>query len=176
MIEKLQKEERGDLLVIFAVLFSVLILVIALSADFAVLYARRAKIYEIGHVMRSTRFTKGQEYFMNNDNPGREYAEVFNKYAKLNGFNGKFKVTYNEDPIGYDEKKRRFDIDMEFEENVETIMLKYIGISQVPIKVLIKGRGNKEIKGSLPIWRPNNHYYRNYEAVFEKGNKISERN
>lgn len=174
MIKRLQKEERGDILVIFSVLFTVLILVITLSADVAVLYARRAKIYEIGHVMRSTRFTKGQEFFMNSDNPGKEYANVFYEYAKLNGFVGKFTLTYREDdPRVYNDIKRRFDINMEFEEYVDTIMLKYIGIPKMLIKVNIKGAGTKEIKGSIPIWRPSGDSYRNYTATYENGKKIN---
>ena len=167
MIKRLRKEERGDILVIFAVMFTVLIMIIALSTDVAILYARRARIYEIGNVMRRTRFTKGQEFFMNSDNPGKEYADAFNDYASKNGFTGELKVTYNEKTSSYD--KREFDINMEFEEKVETSVLKFIGIKEVPIKVVIKGAGHKDKSN---IWKPQGEDWKKYTATYKNGEKI----
>lgn len=168
MIKRLRKEERGDILVIFAVMFTVLIMIIALSTDVAILYARRARIYEIGNVMRRTRFTKGQEFFMNSDNPGKEYADAFNDYASKNGFNGELKVTYNEKTSSYD--KREFDINMEFEEKVETSVLKFVGIKEVPIKVVIKGSGHKDRSN---IWKPKGEDWKKYTAIYKNGEKIN---
>lgn len=169
MIKRLRKEERGDILVIFAVMFTVLIMIIALSTDVAILYARRARIYEIGNVMRRTRFTKGQEFFMNSDNPGEKYAEAFNDYAKKNGFKGRLKVTYDETKTVGAYNKREFNINMEFEEKVKTSVLKFIGIKEVPINVVINGSGHK-IRDN--IWRPNGYGYTKYTATYENGEKI----
>ncbi|MFM1564767.1 TadE/TadG family type IV pilus assembly protein [Helcococcus ovis] len=168
MIERLRKEERGDILVIFAVMFTVLIMIIALSTDVAILYARRARIYEIGNVMRRTRFTKGQEFFMNSDKPGEEYAKTFSDYATKNGFNGKLTVTYDEYESTYE--KRNFKINMEFEEKVETSVLKFIGIKEVPIKVVIKGAGHIDKSN---IWKPQGEDWKKYTAIYENGKQIN---
>lgn len=170
MIKRLRKEERGDILVIFAVMFTVLIMIIALSTDVAILYARRARIYEIGNVMRRTRFTKGQEFFMNSDNPGKEYAEAFNDYAKKNGFNGELKVTYNEKETSNNYSRREFDINMEFDEKVETSVLKFVGIKEVPIKVVINGSGHK-VRNN--IWRPEGEDWKKYTAIYKNGQKTN---
>lgn len=169
MIKRLRKEERGDILVIFAVMFTVLIMIIALSTDVAILYARRARIYEIGNVMRRTRFTKGQEFFMNSDKPGEEYAKAFSDYATKNGFTGKLTVTYDETKTQNTYKRRDFDINMEFEEKVETSVLKFIGIKHVPIKVVIKGSGHKDRDN---IWKPEGEDWKKYTATYKNGEKI----
>lgn len=106
---------------------------------------------------------------MNSDNPGEKYAEAFNDYAKKNGFKGRLKVTYDETKTVGAYNKREFNINMEFEEKVKTSVLKFIGIKEVPINVVINGSGHK-IRDN--IWRPNGYGYTKYTATYENGQKI----
>ncbi|MFM1533714.1 hypothetical protein ABGF38_00715 [Helcococcus ovis] len=106
---------------------------------------------------------------MNSDKPGEEYAKVFNDYAKKNGFNGRLIVTYDE-RLYNSYNRREFKIKMEFEENVKTSLLKFVGISEVPIKVVIDGAGHKQRDF---IWKPRIQGYQYYTATYENGKKIN---
>lgn len=107
---------------------------------------------------------------MNSDNPGKEYADAFSDYAKKNGFTGKLKVTYDETKIVNTYNRREFQIKMEFDEEVETSVLKFIGITKVPIKVVIDGSGHKQRDN---IWRPQGEDWKKYTATYENGQKIN---
>lgn len=166
---KFKREENGGMMVLFACMFSVLILFLSFATDLAMMYGRRARMYEIGHVMRQARFTKDQNtfsLFLNSDNPGREYGRVFNEYARKNGFKGKITVTYDEEhPSKFGYQRREFRLNMKLEEVYDTTTLKIIGIDKVPIVVNIKGYGHKT-QGSGPIWYPNNSTFTHNEEVY----------
>jgi len=170
-LSKFKNEERGDILVLTAAMFTVFMLFLAVSTDIAMAYSKRAKMYEMGHVMRQTRFTKDVDTtsrFLNSNEPGKEYAKSFNEYARKNGFKGKITVTYNEiHPKAFEYKKREYTIDMKLEDVYETTMLRVVNINTLPITVIIRGSGYKWHGGQSKVWYPkDNPNFTHYETVF----------
>jgi hypothetical protein len=170
-LSKFKNEERGDILVLTAAMFTVFMLFLSVATDLAMAYNKRAKMYEIGHVMRQTRFTKDQDTlsrFMNVEEPGKEYAKGFNEYARKNGFKGKITVTYNEThPQAFGYSKRQFTIDMKLEDVYETMILRVVNINELPITVVIRGSGHKWHGGKSKIWYPkDNPNFTHYETTF----------
>ena len=167
------KNERGDVLILFALLFTVMVLFLAFAVDLGMMYTRRLKMYEMGHIMRETRFTKNQDttgVFLNSENPGKEYADNFNEYARKNGFKGEITVEYNEThPSNFNYKKRQYTINMRLKEVYKPKILGLINIKEVPIVVEIKGSGFKEYGGT--VWYPkNNPNFTRYVRTFPAQN------
>lgn len=168
-LKRIKKDEKGDILILYALLFVVIMGFLSFAVDLGLMYMHRMRMYEIGNVMRQTRFTKNQYTnltFLNSENPGERYANIFNEYARKNGFKGSIRVRYDEKHPYYNNwKKREYKIDMWLEDVYETTTLRALNINSVPIKVHIAGYGHSEQSGT--IWAPkNNKNFTYYETTF----------
>ena len=168
-INKISNSEKGDLMIMFAFMFTILVIFLSFAVDLGMMYMQRLKMYEIGHIMRETRFTKNQhitEVYMNSEYPGEKFAQNFVDYARKNGFKGGITVTYREaHPSSIPANRRDYKIDMLLEEKYKTTALGVIGIKEVPISVKIEGSGTREY--GYEIWRPvHNKNYLYYNEYF----------
>ena len=155
-MKKFINEEKGDILILFALMFTVLAGFISLAYDFGAMYYERSKMMETAQIMRDTRFTEDADVSImihNSDTPAQAFTDNFAKYAALNGFQGTLEVTYYEAPKT-DGKERVHSISFTLtKEYVPQGLMKLVNSNPIPIKVKIDGVGSLKSSGG-GIWYP----------------------
>lgn len=163
-IKKFLKNEKGDILIIFALIFTLFLGFLAFVVDIGMMYLYRARMLEIAHIMRDTRFTKNThitELIYNSNTPGKYLADMLSDYARKNGFRGKITITFEEDVPTTN--KRNYTIKIELEDEYKTTVLRALGINEMNVKITVNGSAWKE---GTNIWYPNGSSWRYYQKVF----------
>lgn len=158
-------EEKGDILIIFALAFSMLLGFLAFVTDIGFAYAQRSKMMEIAQVMRDIRFTKdasGTELILHSNTPGYTAYTLMVEQARINGFKGRVTITYDE--YYTTSNSRKYNIDIILEDTYECTTMQIFNIKTLPIKVKVEGSGYKETSG-YNLW---------YPSYIDNGTRVSE--
>ena len=102
------KDEQGNIAVLFAFMFTILIAFAALAVDVGMMYKHRSHMYEMANIVRYERFStktnmRGAIYSVKN--PGKYLGDKINGTLRVNGFKGKVYFHYHE---GINDKGQRF--------------------------------------------------------------------
>ena len=153
-MKKMLKEEKGDIAILFALMFTVLVGFISLAVDFGAMYYERSQMMEIGQIIRDARFTEGgpiSELALNSETPGPVFLQEFSRYAALNNFHGTIEVDYKEQYLP-SINTRRYSIDLTLSKEYTPVgLLTMIKSDPIPIKVKIEGSGHR---AGYNIWLP----------------------
>ncbi len=148
---KAYKNEDGNIIIIFAMTFMVIIAFVTFSTDIAMAMSRRSELMEIGQIMREVRFEQS-EVIWNSDNPEETFDKMVREYGKKNGLSDSQINTKYEEIYTGTYGKRTFNVDITLTDSYECTTLSLFGINNIPIKVTIKGYAEKSKNSG--VWRP----------------------
>ena len=151
--DKWIEKESGSVLIMFAFLFTFLMIFLALSTDIVMAFNHRDYLNEIGHMMREARFDLNEEIW-NSEDPRGTLLEVSREIGRANGLrDDQIHVLWEE--TTNNPMQRNANVSVIIEDTYETSTLSMFGIKKLPIRVVIKGYQFK----SLPpeSWRPRRH-------------------
>ena len=148
---KILKKENGDILVLFAGLFILIVFCLALVIDVGMIYLRRNQMQDICQVIRKDRFTY-EDTVRYSDNPAEDcFKNIYNSATK-NGFNGNVKVYFNEKEPQCN--KRSYKTRTVLTEKYKFTVARILGFDETNIEVFIDvdetyGEGRADM-----IWHP----------------------
>ena len=145
------KKENGNIAILFALMFTVIMSFLSLALDLGMTYAYRGRMMEVAQVMRDTRFTKDAaigDLSMHDEHPGATMKNKLIEYARKNDFNGKVTITYNEYETSH--SSRKYKVRIMLEDTYECTTLKCVGIDKLDLCVVVNGSGDRN--GS--VWTP----------------------
>lgn len=130
-LKQLFIKQNGDVLVIFALLFTVLVGFVSLSADLGLVYMQRAEMLEIAQLMRDTRFDleAGNAELTHSGTPGELMFTKMNEIARLNDFNGTVQIIYYEyETSSY---SRRYKVRINLYDTYQYTTLRLLGFDEL---------------------------------------------
>ncbi|MBE6829895.1 MAG: hypothetical protein E7519_06765 [Ruminococcaceae bacterium] len=143
-------EERGDILILFALTLVFLVGMVALSTDVGLLAVRRAHLMEVGQVMRDARLEQSEMIWNAND-PGATFDQFVRDYGIKNGLRSdQIKTTYK--VVENSANRRECAVTMTLHDTYECTTLRLFGFDQVPITVKIDGSAYKYDNNG--VWGP----------------------
>lgn len=152
------KDERGDILILFAASLTLIVVLLGLSTDVALAFSKKDKINEFADYIIEARVDLSEELWHSED-PDSYFREFTYEMARRNNFDPrKIHVEWKElyPHYGYDNSMRHSVIELEIYDNYETSVLKLFGIYNLPIRVIKKGGQDKY---SNNIWKPSSILY-----------------
>lgn len=167
-MKKILKNEKGDIIVLSAFLFVILIGFLALIIDVGMMFAYRGKMYEIANVMRDTRFTKNitiGDVTMSSTNPGEYFAGMLSSYARKNGFKGEIKIIYKEKMPK--QNKREYKITIILKDKYRPKFLSLFGYKEMEVGIKLDGSGHSERSNIYYPWEDFSwmDYEKTYPAI-----------
>lgn len=148
-MKKFFEEEKGDILIMFAVAMSTIFILVGLSTDVILAISKKAKIEEVVGITQSIVFDLGEELW-NSQNPEYVYQKIAEEIAEKNGIaRNQVRVTWIEGYVG--EYRREAISEIVITDTYETVILKMFGINELPIRVK---KGSRQYKSASPVWRP----------------------
>lgn len=128
------RKENGDILVLFAGMFIIIVFCLALVIDIGMVYLRRNEMQDICQVIRKDRFTY-EDSVRYAENPAEFcYKEIYSS-AVDNGFDGNVKVYFNEEePVN---NKRSYKTRTVLTEKYKFSFAKILGFNEMDINVSI---------------------------------------
>ena len=156
------KSEKGELMVLFSGVLILLLLVTGASADFMLYSNKQDKVREIGYLIKDTRYDLAEPLF-NSHNPQKDFEEIAYKIAAQNDINpANVKVEWKENfhPManpegGFITEKREAVTTIEIKETYDPIFLKMFNVNEIPIKVSISDKLEKDTEHGY-VWTPGN--------------------
>lgn len=143
-------EERGNIAVLFAFVFIVLVGMAAMATDVGLLAIKRARLMEIGQIMRDARFEQYQMIW-EADDPAKKFDEIVREYGIKNGLrNDQIKTEYIKVADRWDYRECK--VNMIFTDTYKCTTLRLFGLDEVPIKVTITGSAYESNTGG--VWSP----------------------
>ena len=154
------KDEQGNIAVLFAFMFTILIAFTALAADVGMMYKHRSHMYEMANMVRYERFsTKARMSagIYSVQNPGKYLGDKINKTLRKNGFKGKIYYHYEETSK---KGSRYYKFYYIMEDLYQPGLMAPLtnGSRKIPIKVRIDGSGH-----SGDYYRPD---FRTYDNIY----------
>lgn len=166
-MKKFIKSEKGDIIILSAFLFVILIGFLALIVDVGVMFAYRGKMYEIANVMRDTRFTKNitiGDVTMSSTNPGEYFAGMLSSYARKNGFKGEITIIYKEKYP--QQNKRDFKITIILKDKYRPKFLSLFGYKEMEVGIKLDGSGTSERSNIYYPWHDTTYSWMDYKKTF----------
>lgn len=160
LMHKFSREEKGTIIVIFALLLPVLLSFVGAGTDIGMLYLKRARLLEVGHIIRNARFNE-TIVLMNSEDPATTFEDLAKYYAKLNGIEGTFinsqgieveRVSTHYEQTLLTERRREYTVDIYLRDNYKYTFLSILGFESQDINVTIHGSGYQE--NSNGVWAP----------------------
>lgn len=149
ILKKTFSNESGNILVLFALMLTFVVLFLAFSIDIGMAVMRRGDLMEIGQIMRDARLDQ-IEIIWHADFPEQAFDRIVKEYGIKNGLKySQIHTEFSEENnLGYD--GRRYTADIILEDTYDCNALALIGIHQIPISVKISGSAYKYGWG---VWR-----------------------
>lgn len=149
-IKKL-KNENGDILVIFAGVFILIVFCLALVIDVGMIYVRKNQMQDVCQVIREDRFTY-EDSVRYSENPAVCCFDGIFYSARKNGFDGQIKVYFKEEEP--ESNRRSYKTRTVLTEKYEYTFAKILGFNETEISVSIDvdetyGEGRTDM-----IWHP----------------------
>ncbi|CDZ23480.1 putative membrane protein [[Clostridium] cellulosi] len=143
-------EERGNIAVLFAFVFIVLVGMAAMATDIGLLAIKRARLMEIGQIMRDARFEQSQ-LIWEADDPAQKFDEIVREYGIKNGLrDDQIQTEYT--TVENSRTRRECKVVMKFTDTYKCTTLRLFGLNEVPIKVTINGSAYEQ--NSNGVWSP----------------------
>lgn len=133
-----EERERGDILILTAVIMVVLIFFIGLSVDLSVVYLRSSRLDDYCQMARDSRFTH-ESLVTYGDDPGDALYMIIRDALQKNGFSGKMTLTYEEDPPSG--ARRHYSADLSLTETCPLYFLVIFGKDEVTLTNSISFEG-----------------------------------
>jgi hypothetical protein len=152
-IRRLLKEERGNIMVLFAGSLIVIIAFIGLSLDIGLLSLERNSLQNLSMVIREDRFTN-QDKIRYAKNPGQVSYEIICETLEKNGFDGTVKVYFYEEPPK--SNNRVYHIRTVLSKEFSWNFARVVGMTTTPISVSQDGYESYGDKGLDVVWYPEN--------------------
>lgn len=149
-MRKLFNNERGNIAVISAFVFVALVGIAALATDIGLLAIKRARLMEIGQIMRDARFEQYQMIW-EADDPAKAFDKIVREYGEKNGLRDnqiKTKYIAKKNDWNY----RECEVYMYFTDTYKCTTLRIFGLDEVPINVTITGYAYENNDNG--VWRP----------------------
>lgn len=166
MIRTYRQQEKGDVIVIFALSLVMLLAFVSLAIDIGMISMKQAAMMDLCQQMRKARLD-AKDYIMNADDPARMIYEISNQCAIDNGFRGELKVYYKEDtdpvaPTSNWVDRRRYKVRVELKQEYQFAFAAAIfaGPDSQKITVYLDGGEQKTSSfeavgmGTVMVWRP----------------------
>lgn len=172
MIKKIlrayQQQEKGDVIVIFALSLVTLLAFVSLAIDIGMISMKQAAMMDLCQQMRKARLD-ARDYIMNADDPARMIYDISNQCARDNGFLGDLKVYYKEDtdPVvvpttstWVDRRTYKVRIELKQEYQFAFAAAIFAGPDSQEITVYLDGGEQKTSSfaavgvGTVPVWHP----------------------
>jgi hypothetical protein len=152
-IRRLFKEERGNIMVLFAGSLIVIIAFIGLSLDVGLLSLERNSLQNLSQVIREDRFTN-QDKIRYADNPGLASYNIISETLAENGFDGTVTVYfYEKEPKA---SHREYYIRTVLSEEFSWNFARVVGMTTTPISVTLDGYETCGENGLDVVWFPKN--------------------
>ncbi|WP_350343110.1 hypothetical protein PRVXT_002390 [Proteinivorax tanatarense] len=149
MLDNCKKNESGDILVLFAGTFILLIVFLGLATDVVLAFNERDKLIEVGNLIRDARFDLSEELW-NSYHPEQTMREIAQDIAEQNGLErNQVDVIWRE--VETTHRRRTADITVILTDTYQCTTLRMLGINELPIQVTIPGRQFKERNR---VWSP----------------------
>lgn len=149
-MKKIIKDEKGDIILLFAGTLIILIAFLALATDVVLAFTQRDRLREVGSIIRNTRLDIGEELW-NSDNPEAELKKLADEIGRQNGLKSD-QIHVRWKPVQRNMYKRVVDIRITLVDTYQCTTLKMLGINELPIRVDIDGYQAK--RTSNIIWHP----------------------
>lgn len=147
------KDEKGNVLLIFAGAMVVIVGFIGLIIDVSMIYMDNNSMQSLLQIIREERFTH-QDHIRYSDNPALETYKLAHKSAKKNGFDGKIKVYFKEDKPSQDNSFRSYKIRIVLADESQFYFGRIFGLNTIDLSAKIDG-GESYGDSSLDvIWYP----------------------
>jgi hypothetical protein len=160
LMRKFSREEKGAIIVMFALLLPVLLTFVGAGTDLGMMYIKRARLLEVGHIIRNARFNE-TIIFNNSENPATTFDDLAKYYAGLNGIEGTVinskgvevdRVSTNYKQTLLTQTRRDYTVDIYLNDNYKYCFLNILGFESKDINVTINGSGYEE--NSNGVWAP----------------------
>lgn len=149
-LRKRFREERGDILILFALTLVFLVGMVSLATDVGLLAIRRAQLMEVGQIMRDARLEQS-ELIWNADDPGTVFDQIVREYGLKNGLRSdQIQTTYA--VVENSSTRRECKVTMIFRDTYSCTTLRLFGFDRIPIVVKIDGSAMSYNSGG--VWRP----------------------
>ena len=149
-MKKLFKEERGDILILFAFSLIFLVGMVALGTDVGLLAVKRAQLMEVGQIMRDARLEQN-ELLWNASNPGQAFDQCVREYGIKNGLSSsQIQTTYQ--TVENTSTDRQYNVSIILHDTYHCTTLRLFGFNQIPINVTINGSAYEYNSGG--VWSP----------------------
>lgn len=160
LMHRLTREEKGTIIVLFALLIPVLLAFVGACTDIGMMYIKRARLLEVGHIIRNARFNE-TIIFNNSEDPAATFDDLVKYYAGLNGIEGTFinskgvevdRVSTDYEQTVLTERRREYTVDIYLRDNYKYTFLSIIGFDSQDVNIAIHGSGYQE--NSNGVWAP----------------------
>lgn len=149
-IQKFFREEKGDILILFALTLVFLVGMVALATDVGLLAVKRAHLMEVGQIMRDARLEQS-ELIWNADRPDVAFDQIVREYGEKNGLrDDQIQTIYT--VVENTSTARACKVTMIFHDTYSCTTLRLFGFDQIPITVKIDGSAMKSSGGG--VWSP----------------------
>ena len=150
MLNKFLKKEKGDVMILFAGVFIILLIFLGLSTDVILAFSQRDRLVEIGNSMRDARVDLGVEVW-NSPYPEHLLRELTVDIGVRNGLRPD-QITTKWNVKDETNTRRDVGVIIELTDVYECSTLKMLGIKELPIKVVI---GGSQYRYAAPyVWSP----------------------
>ncbi|WP_093371900.1 hypothetical protein [Tindallia magadiensis] len=149
------RKEKGEILVLFAIGFTVLLLFTSLAIDLALALMHRDRVKEVAVMARETRMDFGGHEMWMSENPNSVYTDLATDIAVRNGMSpSQVRTEFEHTENTISRRSARANVIME--DTYETTTLRIIGIEEIPITVRVDGTMLKS--GGGRVWGPGQSY------------------
>lgn len=157
---KIFREEKGAIIVLFAFLLPVMLSFVGVGADIGMLYIKRARMLEVGHIIRNARFNE-TIIFNNSEDPATTFDDLAKYYARLNGIEGTVinsegvevdRVSTDYEQTYLTQNRREYTVDIYLRDNYKYTFLRVLGFDSQDFNIAIHGSGWME--NSNGVWAP----------------------
>lgn len=162
---KCLRQEKGDMVVLFALSLVILLGFVSLAIDIGMVNVKRAAMMDLCQQMRKARLD-AKEYIMNAKDPGLMIYEISNNCARENGFEGDLIVYYMEEsdpaaPTSAWVDRRTYTVRVVLKQKYQFAFAAafFAGPGSQEITVYLDGgeqktSGKSEWAEKVPVWHP----------------------
>ena len=143
------EQERGNIIVLFALTLVVLIFFIGLSIDISMICLQRNTMQDLCQIIREDRFTY-QDTIRYADNPGLTSYQIIYDSLEDNNFNGTVKVYFCEDEPA--SNYRSYHIRTELSEEYSYSFARIFGFTSRTVTVSLDGGETYGESGNDVVW------------------------
>lgn len=159
-MRKFIEEERGSIIMLFAISLFIIIFSIGLGIDFSLLYTKRSELENFCQLTRADRFTyrdivRFEDCDMStHKGPGYASYNIVSNIMSENGFTGDIDVYFKEESYGEDGNFRAYKIRTCLSEDFDFHFMRIFGLKKIKIHSYVDGEEDFGERDLDVIWHP----------------------